>query len=178
MHADGNRESSCNGCDDGGYRKRKRKLADLTILKWQCVVIWMPSQIFERSEEGASSRKGACPFAFACQSADDFAIVLRRAGMCAQCGAVNRNAEGIIHVDFPDTFLSRWNARSLFPGKMLLRAQRFDGIDGGGAARGQQRAGEGEHGQDADGGEQRERVALRGVDELALREVARGEGER
>ena len=44
----------------------------LTILKWQCVVIWMPSQIFERSEEGASSRKGACPFAFARQSSDDF----------------------------------------------------------------------------------------------------------
>jgi hypothetical protein len=40
----------------------------LTILKWQCVVIWKPSQIFERSEEGASSRKGACPFAFALQS--------------------------------------------------------------------------------------------------------------
>ena len=73
MHADGNRESSCNGCDDGGYRRRKRKLAALTILKWQCVVIWMPSQIFERSEEGASSRKGACPFAFARQSLDDFA---------------------------------------------------------------------------------------------------------
>jgi hypothetical protein len=48
----------------------------LTILKWQCVVIWMPSQIFERSEEGASSRKGACPFAFARPASDDFACRL------------------------------------------------------------------------------------------------------
>jgi hypothetical protein len=36
----------------------------LTILKLQDAVIWTPSQIFEESEEGASSRKRSRPFAF------------------------------------------------------------------------------------------------------------------
>jgi hypothetical protein len=32
----------------------------------QDVVIWTPSQIFEKSEEGAKSRKRDRPFAFSC----------------------------------------------------------------------------------------------------------------
>jgi hypothetical protein len=59
----------------------------LTILKWQCVVIWKPSQIFERSEEGASSRKGACPFAFEQLPREDFA---RR--LCSGASECARNA--------------------------------------------------------------------------------------
>jgi hypothetical protein len=60
----------------------------------------------------------------------------------------------------------------------LLCAQGFGGVDGGGATGRQKGAGEREQGQDADGREERERVALRGVDELTLREMGRGESER
>jgi hypothetical protein len=61
-----------------GTGSASESLQLLTILKSQGAVIWKPSQIFEKTEEGASSRKGDRPFAFC--GAERASVAGRQAG--------------------------------------------------------------------------------------------------
>jgi hypothetical protein len=71
MRLDANEKAHTTQAMTEGTGSASESLQLLTVLKSQGVVIWKPSQIFGESEEGASSRKGARPFAFCC--ADCFA---------------------------------------------------------------------------------------------------------
>jgi hypothetical protein len=59
----------------------------LTILKWQCVVIWTPSQIFERSEEGRVLARELAPSLLSNCPREDFG---RR--LCSGASECARNA--------------------------------------------------------------------------------------
>jgi haloalkane dehalogenase len=65
MHSDATEKAHTTRVTTEGIGRASLGLLLRTILKLQCIVIWKPSQIFEESEEGASSRKGDRPFAFA-----------------------------------------------------------------------------------------------------------------
>jgi hypothetical protein len=64
MRLDANEKAHTTQAMTEGTGSASESLQLLTVLKWQSVVIWKPSQIFAKSEEGASSRKGDRPFAF------------------------------------------------------------------------------------------------------------------
>lgn len=64
MHLDGTAKARATDAVTEGIGNAGLGSQALTILTLQDVVIWTPSRIFEKSEEGAESRKRGRPFAF------------------------------------------------------------------------------------------------------------------
>lgn len=77
MHSDGTGKARAADAVTEGIGNAGFGSQALTILMLQDVVIWTPSQIFEKSEEGAKSRKRVRPFAFG------VSLPLSRSGLLA-----------------------------------------------------------------------------------------------